>query len=161
MRMVFRAVWIVLVLYVLALAYRCYDRKLYIWLPGYFADRSHTESSQTKPIHLFMMFADHFEPGDRFDRMQRWETEYPKIAARHHDSTGRKPRHSWFYPGEQPIDRNMESLQRLVAGGNGEVELHYHHGGDTQESTPKKVTDAVHYFQKLHFLKTVDGKPHF
>jgi len=55
----------------------------------------------------------------------------------------------------------MESLQALVAGGNGEVELHYHHGGDTQESTGKKFSAAVQYFQKFHFLRGVDGKTHF
>jgi hypothetical protein len=161
MRLLPRAVGVVAALYLLALAYRCYDRQLYIWLPGYFADRSHQASSETKPIHLFVMFADHFEPGERSDRMLRWETEYPVLAARHKDSVGRKPQHSFFYPGEQPIDRNMESLERIVAGGNGEVELHYHHGGDTQESTAKKFTDAVRYFQKFHFLKTIDGKTHF
>jgi hypothetical protein len=157
----FRLTIVALVLYSLAFAYRCYERKLYIWLPGYVASRAHPAEYETKPIHLFVMFADHFEPGERFDRMQRWETEYPKMAERHRDSRGRRPQHSWFYPGEQPIDRNMESLQRLVAGGNGEVELHYHHGNDTQESTAKKFAAAVEYFHKYHFLKTIDGKTHF
>ena len=161
MRLVLRGAAALAVLYTLAFAYRCYDRQLFIWLPGYAENRLRPIESGSKPIHLFVMFADHFEPGERYDRMQRWETEYPKLAARHRDTRGRKPRHSWFYPGEQPIDRNMESLQRLVAGGNGEVELHYHHGNDTQESTAKKFTAAVEYFQKFHFLKTVDGKTHF
>ncbi len=161
MRALFRFTIFALVLYSLAFAYRCYDRQLYIWLPGYVQSRIQASDNGTKPVHLFVMFADHFEPGERFDRMQRWESEYPKLAAKHRDSSGRKPRHSWFYPGEQPIDRNMESLQRLVAGGNGEVELHYHHGSDTQESTARKFAAAVEYFQKFHFLKTVDGQTHF
>ena len=105
------------------------------------------------------MFANHFEPGDPYDRMQRWETEYPKIAARHRDSTGRKPRHSWFYQASSR-STGIWMLERLVAGGNGEVELHYH-----QAPTPgihrQKFTDAVQYFQKFHFLKTIDGKTHF
>jgi hypothetical protein len=124
-------------------------------------NRAQAVNYETKPIHLLLMFADHFEPGERFDRMQRWETEYPKMAARHRDSVGRRPQHSWFYPGEQPIDRNMEALQRLVAGGNGEVELHYHHGNDTQESTAKKFANAVEYFQKFHFLRSIGGETHF
>ena len=161
MKLVLRLAAVVATLYALAFAYRCYDRQLYIWLPGYVENRIRPAENGTKPIHLFLMFADHFEPGERFDRMQRWETEYPKLAAKHRDSAGRKPQHTWFYPGEQPIDRNMESLQRLVADGNGEVELHYHHGNDTQESTAKKFAAAVEYFQKFHFLKTVDGKTHF
>jgi len=161
MKVVLRVVTAIAILYALAFAYRCYDRQLYIWLPGYVANRTQPSRNETKPIHLFVMFADHFEPGERYDRMQRWETEYPKLAAGHRDASGRKPQHTWFYPGEQPIDRNMESLQRLVAGGNGEVELHYHHGNDTQESTAKKFGAAVEYFQRFHFLKTVDGKTHF
>jgi hypothetical protein len=161
MRIVFRSAIIVLALYSIATAYRCYERKLYVWLPGYGQNRSAHETARTKPVHLFFMYADHFEPGNRADRMRRWELEYPKLAERHRDSAGRKVQHTWFYPGEQPVDQNMRSLQRLVAGGNGEVELHYHHGNDTQESTAKKFTDAVEYFQKFNFLKGVDGKTHF
>lgn len=148
-------------LYFVAFAYRIYERKLYVWLPGYAEDRAHQESAHAKPVHLFVMFADHFEPGTHLDRTKRWETEYPKLADRHRDSSGRKVQHSWFYPGEQPIDKNMESLQSLVRGGYGEVELHYHHGGDTQESTEKKFSAAVKYFQRFHFLRGIDGKTHF
>ncbi|MEO8129109.1 MAG: hypothetical protein ABI822_18540, partial [Bryobacteraceae bacterium] len=140
MKLLLRGALVVAILYIGAFAYRCYDRQLYIWLPGYVQSQFRPRSYETKPIHLFVMFADHFEPGERYDRMQRWEAEYPKLAGRHKDSAGRRPQHSWFYPGEQPIDRNMESLQRLIAGGNGEVELHYHHGNDTQESTARKFT---------------------
>jgi hypothetical protein len=161
MRYALRALLIAIVVYCLAFAYRIHDRKLYTWLPGYVQNRSTNETARTKPVHLFFMYADHFEPGYRLDRMRRWELEYPKLAARHHDSTGRKVQHSWFYPGEWPIDENMRSLQRLVAGGNGEVELHYHHGNDTQESTAKKFTAAVKYFQEFNFLTGVDGKTHF
>ncbi len=161
MRYVFRAVVIAICFYFFAFAYRIYDRKLYVWLPGYAENRMHQEVAQTKPVHLFVMFADHFEPGARLDRMQRWEADYPKLAGRHRDSSGRKVQHTWFYPGEQPIDKNMIALQALVHDGNGEVELHYHHGNDTQESTEKKFSDAVQYFQKFHFLKSVDGKTHF
>jgi len=161
MRYLFRVLVIAVCLYSLAFTYRIYQRKLYVWLPGYAEDRMHQEAPRTKPVHLFVMFADHFEPGTRLDRTKRWETEYPQLAHRHRDSSGRRVQHSWFYPGEQAIDQNMELLQSLVKGGNGEVELHYHHGGDTQESTEKKFSAAVKYFQRFHFLKGIDGKTHF
>jgi hypothetical protein len=161
MRNARRVLLVAIAFYCLAFAHRIYNRKLYIWLPAYVQNRSTSETARTKPVHLFFMYADHFEPGNRLDRMRRWELEYPGLAARHRDSSGRIVQHTWFYPGEQPIDQNMQALQRLVAGGNGEVELHYHHGNDTQESTAKKFTSAVEYFQKFNFLKGVDGKTHF
>ena len=100
MRYVFRLVIIAACLYFLAFAYRIYDRKLYVWLPGYAEDRLHQEIAHAKPVHLFVMFADHFEPGGRLDRMKRWESEYPKLADRHRDRSGRRVQHTWFYPGD-------------------------------------------------------------
>src|SRR5260370_42018964 len=71
------------------------------------------------PVHVFFFFVDHFEPGENAAMMDRWVHEYPKIADRHRDSGGRPWQHTWFYPGEQPINRNMTALQKLVAGGGG------------------------------------------
>jgi hypothetical protein len=93
--------------------------------------------------------------------MQRWADDYPKIAQRHRDSGGRPVQHTWFYPAEQPVDRNMESLKGLVAGGYGEVELHLHHGNDSMESARKRFQDGIAWFQRFGFLKGKDGKTHF
>jgi hypothetical protein len=87
--------------------------------------------------------------------------EYPAFADRHRDSDGRPLQHTWFYPGDDPYDENMKGLQRLVAGGYGEVELHLHHLNDTQESAARKYREAIPYFQKFGFLKTIDGQTRF
>jgi hypothetical protein len=104
---------------------------------------------------------DHFEPGEAYHYVQRWADEYPKLADRHRDADGRPVQHTWFYPAEQPIDRNMLALQKLVAAGYGEVELHLHHSHDTEESGRQRFVAGVAYLQKFGFLKTADGASHF
>ena len=113
------------------------------------------------PVHLFFLYADHFEPGDDYHFVQRWLDEYPKLANRHRDSEGRPVQHTWFYPSEQPIDRNLLALQKLVASGYGEVELHLHHNHDNPESGRQRFAAGVAYMQRFGFLKTPDGASHF
>ena len=161
MRTIRRLALLGLVLYLGLWAFRIGSRKMYVWLPGYFRWALTSQETSPAPVHLFFMFADHFEPGDQFPLTDRWLNEYPRLADRHHDSTGRPPQHTWFYPAEQPIDRNMAALQKLVSGGYGEAELHLHHANDTQESTRERFERGIAYFQRFGFLKTPDGTTHF
>jgi hypothetical protein len=55
----------------------------------------------------------------------------------------------------------MEALQKLVAGGYGEVELHLHHSYDTAESGRKRYERGIAYLQRFGFLKARDGATHF
>ena len=41
------------------------------------------------------------------------------------------------------------------------MELHLHHGPDTLESARHKFQEAIQYFQRYGFLKTIDGRTHF
>ena len=161
MRVVRRAIAIGLLLFLAALSYRVISRKYYVWLAGYGHWLTHQERAAAGPVHLFFLYTDHFEPGQRFDLVERWLNEYPKLASRHHDSDGRPVQHTWFYPAEQPIDRNMEALKTLVAAGYGEAELHLHHGNDTPQSGEARFRQGVAYFQKFGFLKGTDGRSHF
>jgi hypothetical protein len=149
------------VLYLAAWAYRIYDRKYYVWLPGYVSWALEAKEPVQGPVHIFFVYVDHFEPGENYSLVERWLNEYPGLAVRHRDSSGRPLQHSWFYPAEQPIDRNMAALQKLVAAGYGETELHLHHGNDTQESARRRFEQSIAYFQRFGFLKTVDGATHF
>ena len=90
--------------------------------------------------------------------MDRWVAEYPKIADRHRDSGGRSWQHSWFYPGEQPIDYNALALQKLVAGGYGEVELHLHHFNDTPQSARERFQRAVAWFPEDVRFPEIGGR---
>src|SRR5664279_4305776 len=124
-----------LVLYLSAWTFRIVTRKYYVWLPGYVSWLFHQEKSAVAPVHIFFFFVDHFEPGENAAMMDQWVNDYPKIADRHRDSGGRPWQHTWFYPGERPIDYNLASIRKLVAAGYGEAELHLHHGNDTPQST--------------------------
>ena len=151
-----------LILYCAAWAYRIRNRKYYIWLPAYFSWLAEKkEAVGPGPVHVFFLFTDHFEPGQRFELTQQWVDQYPKIAERHHDSGGRPWQHTWFYPAEQPVDRNLIALRGLVRRGYGEVELHLHHGNDTNETGRQRFRQSVEYFQKFDFLKGTDGQTHF
>ncbi len=152
---------LLLLLFLAALGYRIVIREYYVWFPGYAYWLTHQEKSKTEPIHIFFLYTDHFEPGQRADLMERWLKEYPRLADRHRDSDGRRPQHTWFYPAEQPIDRNLIALRKLVSAGYGETELHLHHFQDTPASARRRFEDGVSYFQRFGFLKGVDGRTHF
>src|SRR5438445_305623 len=92
MRTIKRLVLLGLVLYLGLWAFRIVSRKYYVWLPGYLRWSTGTEESASGPVHLFFLFADHFEPGENYHFMERWLKEYPALAARHRDSTGRRSR---------------------------------------------------------------------
>jgi hypothetical protein len=148
-------------LFVAALGYRVVSRKYYVWLPGYIDWMGHRETAAFGPVHIFFLYADHFEPGQNFAFVERWRKEYPILAQRHRDAGGRPVQHTWFYPAEQPIDRNLEALKTLVRAGYGETELHLHHFHDTEESARARFEQAVAWFQKFGFLKGIDGHSHF
>ena len=160
-RLLRRAFLLCLLLYVGAWGYRIYLRKYYLWLPGYLAWTFTPSESAVGPTHIFFLCADHYEPGSRSDRVERWVKEYPALAARHRDADGRPVQHTWFYPAEQPIDRNLDLLKQLVTAGYGEVELHLHHGNDTMDSARRRFSDGIAWFQRWGFLKGVDGATHF
>ncbi len=161
MRILKLVLFVSLALYVLAFGARVWARKFYIWLPGYVTWSIRDERASRGPVHVFFFYTDHFEPAAHSGRVQRWVEEYPKLADRHRDSRGRPLQHTWFYPGEQPLEPNMLALQKLVAAGYGEVELHLHHGNDTLDSARSRYQAAISFFQKFGFLKTVDGETRF
>lgn len=156
--------WILLglLLYLGAWGYRIYIKKYYYWLPGYLRWALTPAEKPQGPVHVFFVVADHFEPGEQKDSLvQRWLSEYPNLARRHRDSSGRPVQHTWFYPAEQPVDRNLEALKTLVASGLGEVELHLHHGPDTLDSARRRYQEGIAWFQRFGFLKGTDGATHF
>jgi hypothetical protein len=160
-RLLRRLLLLVLLLYIGGWAYRIVSRKYYYWLPGYVSWALAPRETAAGPVHVLFLCADHYEPGTRFGMVQRWLDEYPKLAARHRDACGRGVQHTWFYPGEQRIDRNLQALGTLVAAGYGEVELHLHHSHDTLGTARKRYQDAIAWFQRFGFLKGADGATHF
>jgi hypothetical protein len=154
----------IVAVYIAATAARIYARQYYVFLPDYvrrcFAAPAASAARQG-PTHIFFLFVDHFEPDWDTERVARWADRYRKLAARHHDSVGRAPQHTWFYPGEQLDPTILAILQRLTLDGFGEVELHYHHEGDTAETLAPSLRYSIAEFQVFGFLKTVTGRTAF
>ena len=113
------------------------------------------------PVHVFVLFTDHFEPDYDEPRVAAWTSRYAAMASRHQDRAGRRPQHTFFYPGEQPSDPIMRLLESTVAAGLGEVELHFHHQYDTEATLRAQLEAAIARFQRYGFLQTVRGDTRF
>jgi hypothetical protein len=160
-RLLTRAAFVAIFLFLAALVYRIVSRDYYTWFPGYVQWTLHQEKPVSGPVHVFFLYADHFEPGEHFELVERWQKEYPALARRHLDGGGRPVQHTWFYPAEQAFDRNLQALKTLAAAGYGETELHVHHFHDTPASARQRFAQAVSYLQRFGFLKGTDGRSHF
>src|SRR5262249_39625876 len=90
-----------------------------------------------RPIDILVLCADHFEPSRRHGdtaavaAVQSWCDRYEMLAARHCDSDGRPPRHTWFYRYDYPNPGCVQRLSESVYCDFGEIEFHLHHGHDT------------------------------
>ena len=158
----FRLVLLVSVsLYTLAFSVRVYARKYYVFLPDYMARVVHSAPRGALPTHIFVLFTDHFEPDYDEARTADWSRRYRALAARHRDSAGRPPQHTFFYPGEQSSPPIYRNLRQVAADGLGEVELHYHHAYDTSETLRPNLEAAIAEFKQYGFLTTTDGRTEF
>ncbi len=111
------------------------------------------------PKHVYFCFADHYEPyGGTKDRemahrrVARWMEEYPAIAARHRDSNGRSPQHSFFYPAEEYDAELLDHLALLCRNGHGDVEVHLHHDNDNAENLRRTLLEFVDVLHHRHGL---------
>lgn len=132
-------------------------KAIYVWIGSYFV---HTirRSLMRLPskVHIIFCWVDHFEPmwnnaviAQQQARMQTWIHDYPVLAERHRDSTGRPLQHSWFYPGELFNVDQVASLTDLCRAGYGEIEFHHHHHYETSETLRKAFARS---FEKFHDL---------
>ncbi|HET9832112.1 MAG TPA: hypothetical protein VFP91_10395, partial [Vicinamibacterales bacterium] len=149
--------------YAMAFAVRVYVRKYYVFLPDYARGtvQGLVAGSAARPTHIFVLLTDHFEPDYDVGKVEDWARRYAALAARHHDSTGRPPQHTFFYPGEQNSPAIYSILQTMTRAGLGEVELHFHHHYDTSDTLRPKLVEAIADFQRYGFLKTVAGRTQF
>src|SRR2546423_10767374 len=141
-------------------------KHMMIWLVPYLVRRLRLSfgakpSLENGPIHVLFCIVDHFEPisagstrEEERARMRDWLDRYPTLAARHRDSDGRPPQHTWFYPGENYEPEYLDGLVRLCQQGLGEIELHLHHGYDTGETLRGKIRKALADFAKHGALVT-------
>ncbi|MGZ3452568.1 MAG: hypothetical protein ACXVEF_23365 [Polyangiales bacterium] len=144
-------------------------KNLHTWLGGWVRSFAARRPQVRGPRHLLFAFCDHYEPlhGDASrevgrDRVSYWRDRYPLLADRYRDADGRPPRHSFFFPGEQYDPRNLDVLGDLARGGYGEVEVHLHHDGDTEETLRRDMQRYLGEFASHgHLSRGPDGKPRY
>lgn len=118
-------------------------------------------------VHVLFCKTDHFEPvaarrstlARERARMRTWLEAYPRLAARHWDSDGVAPQHTWFYPAEAYRAEYLDQLSRLVAAGLGEIELHLHHGHDTSASLRARLEQGIAQFNTHGALLSAETPP--
>ncbi len=136
---VFLAALGALLILALAVALAIRARHMQIWLGSYL--RRRLPRVTDKPVHVMFCFVDHFEPvwgkvdlATQRARVDRWCSDYRKLADAHRDADGRPPQHTFFYPEEEYLEEHLKKLASLCADGYGEIEIHLHHDNDTPEN---------------------------
>jgi hypothetical protein len=140
-------------------------RNCQLWLPGYLKQRLGA-ARRKAPKRVWLHIADHFEPlwmkADEItavERVARWADEWPHIASKFVDSTGRPPQYTFFYPQEEYRPHLIEPLESLVQSGIADVEVHLHHDGEGE----KDFVDRIQFFTKTlvsrhGMLRKIDGR---
>ncbi len=147
--------FIIVVGVLLMLALR--QRKLHLWLGDYARGWASRRSiGKNQPMtDVLVCVADHYEP--RWEttdealetkRVELWSEQLPRTLADRIDSDGVRPQHTFFYPYEEYREPLLRELSELCAAGYGEIEIHLHHGHDTEETLRPQLDDFV---QLLHW----------
>jgi len=148
-------------MYAAATVVRVVARKHYLFLPGYLTWTFTPAPVPSGPVHVLLLFTDHFEPNRQLSVAQEWFNRYKSMASRHRDADGRPPQHTWFYPAEQYEPGIMRLLHDTSRAGFGEIEFHFHHDYDTAETLRPKLVQALSQFAAFGFNRTIDGQTRF
>lgn len=130
------------------------------WLLSYLADAGRRRSPRRdEAVHLLLCICDHYEPkGGAASpdvaraRVRRWAEQYPRRFAAFHDSDGRPPRHTFFYPAEEYEPQLLDQIAELCYAGFGEVEVHLHHDGALEEGLRRQLLDFTGILSRRHGL---------
>ena len=136
-------------------------RTLPLWLPSYATVRLRelAGGNRSNVARLWVMIADHFEPWWRspdertaLERVDRWITRWPRLAARHADAKGRPPCYTFFYPEEQYHGAAIDRLTRLVDLDIADVEVHLHHDADSADAFVDRLWQFIDRLHVTHGL---------
>ncbi len=134
-----------------------------VWLPGLIRSLAAQKRRAFEDTDIYFCFADHYEPRWRGadlalqrSRVVTWLNRYPELAARHHDSDGRSPQHTFFFPAEEYQAEHLDALASLCRAGCGDVEVHLHHDRDTAAGFRDKLLEFIHLLHHRHALLRKD-----
>jgi hypothetical protein len=119
--------------------------------------------AMVRPRHIFLAICDHFEPMHHTDhegatqRLLRWRDDYIAMAAQYRDSSGRGPRHSFFYPIEQYDAGHLDLVTQICRTTGSEIEVQLHHDHDTEETLAAKIQQGIADF-RAHGSMCVDAQ---
>lgn len=145
------------------------SRRLDIWLPAYLLEAAQRAKARAarkdKLTHIVFLICDHYEPrfemthsGQPAQRVKAWHAGYKSLQARCEQMYGTKPLHSWFYPPHHGYE-HLPNLANFVFDGLGEVELHYHHNGDTETKLTRDLEAAIAEYNRWGLLKESGSAP--
>jgi hypothetical protein len=143
------------------------------WLPAYAWQRCVRRRRDIRPVHLVIGLADHFEPMARHEasetlpnrheqerRVEKWCREYPAAVGAWRDDDGQPFRHTYFYPAEEFDAGLIDRLSEHCHAGWGEMEIHLHHGVDSQdtaENTQRSLLEFRSALASRGCLSRLDG----
>src|SRR5262245_13097177 len=122
---------------------------------------------RSRPVHALICIADHFEPhwqrpaaAVARDRVARWRSEYPMLAARYSDSRGQSPQQTFFFPAEEYDPALVEPLAAIARFGFGDVEVHLHHDNDSSAGLRQQLLEFTTALHDRHGLlvREMDGR---
>ena len=145
-----------------------FSKELHLWVGGWLRDRAFKAALPRVEgdRHLLFCVCDHFEPlhgrapaDVARARVSVWRRGLPELVRSFRDSSGRQPRHTFFYPGEEYDPALVEPLAELVQAGLAEVEVHLHHDGDTRASLRERLLDTVGLLDAHGLVPRRAGEP--
>src|SRR5947209_1102547 len=143
-----------------AVGWRMRRRGLHRWIVPYALQTNKRRLPRDDDeVHVMLCVADHYEPKvgkappeKARARVERWVRDYPRQFAQVHDSDGRSPRHTFFYPVEEYEPEYLDALAELCHAGFGEVEIHLHHDGDNAADLRQRLLQFKVIFGQRHGL---------
>lgn len=145
------------------------NRRPDIWLPTYLltaASRAYDRHCRANRLtEIIFLVCDHFEPkhgakDDKqpFNRLAAWQDGYSRLQEKCRISFNNVPVHTWFYPPHHGLE-HLSSLSAMVFDGLGEVELHYHHDGDTEETLRRDLKKTLADYHRWGLLLNTGETP--
>lgn len=144
-------------------------KRLDLWLPSYLMSAPSRAIGRLRRrgrlTHVLFLVCDHFEPrhGARdenqpFERLRTWHRGYADFQNRCRAEFGTAPLHTWFYPPHHGAE-HLSSLSDMVYDGLGEVELHYHHDGDTAATLKRDLEATLAEYRRWGLLLDSGDSP--